>query len=338
MFGSMACVARGALMWTILSVVTATAADAEQVLRIGVREDARPFSHLSDQGQPGVDTPRPGLPRSHGFTGYVVAICEAALEAGQRNRRSGFPAEMGFETVVVNAQNRFDALLDGRIDILCDPATITPRRLTDLMVSMPIYLSAVTYAEPREFPGELPCQNIVGVVSETTADMTGLRSIIAAGSWPRFGGRVSAALDQIGPEGNAGPRVLPDDPECGAEVIRYYGNHTDLARDFCAAETLFYVGDVEILQRQIRVREGCEARSRILPAVFTNERYAIYARRTSETPETAAAILTFMGELSELVYRRPSLLLNEFAEHFDRGTASEKLRAFYWGLLGDFPR
>jgi ABC-type amino acid transport substrate-binding protein len=88
------------------------------VLKIGYREDAAPHSYKNAIGQP---------------AGYSVALCQAvatdvAAEVGR--------AELAVEYVLVNTEDRFKALQDGRIDLLCsaDTATLTRRALIDFSI------------------------------------------------------------------------------------------------------------------------------------------------------------------------------------------------------------
>ncbi len=88
------------------------------VLKIGYRDDAAPYSYTNAIGQP---------------AGYSVALCQAvatdiAAEVGR--------AELAIEYVLVDTGNRFSAIQEGRIDLLCsaDTATLTRRKLIDFSV------------------------------------------------------------------------------------------------------------------------------------------------------------------------------------------------------------
>jgi polar amino acid transport system substrate-binding protein/glutamate/aspartate transport system substrate-binding protein len=87
------------------------------VVRLGYRVDAEPYSYRDAKGNP---------------AGYVVDVCRqvaAKLGAGLR-----------VDYVEVPATQRFEAVRDGRIDILCDPssATIQRRELVDF--SLPVFV------------------------------------------------------------------------------------------------------------------------------------------------------------------------------------------------------
>ena len=76
------------------------------VFRIGYRADAKPYSYQDEQGQP---------------AGYIVDLClEIAAALGPN---------ISPQYVRVPADQRFEAVRDGRVDILCDPSSVTmPRR------------------------------------------------------------------------------------------------------------------------------------------------------------------------------------------------------------------
>jgi ABC-type amino acid transport substrate-binding protein len=82
---------------------------AGEPLRIGYRLDAAPFSFADAAGEP---------------AGYTVALCRRIAAAlGQ-----GAGAEVPVEFELVTAADRFDALEEGRIDILCEATTATLSR------------------------------------------------------------------------------------------------------------------------------------------------------------------------------------------------------------------
>ena len=87
------------------------------VFRIGYRADARPYSYQDAKGRP---------------AGYIVDLCEevaAALGPGVR-----------IDYVLVHAGERFELVRDGKIDILCDPSSVTIARREIVDFSLPTYL------------------------------------------------------------------------------------------------------------------------------------------------------------------------------------------------------
>jgi len=77
--------------------------------RIGFRESSPPMSFLGKDGQP---------------TGYSVELCKR-IAIGIKNKLG---KEVTVEYVPVTAKNRFDALVQNKIDILCGPTTKTLSR------------------------------------------------------------------------------------------------------------------------------------------------------------------------------------------------------------------
>lgn len=77
--------------------------------RIGYRESSPPMSFLDRDGKP---------------TGYSVDLCNR-IATGVKNH---IGKEVQVEYVAVTAENRFDALVKNRIDILCGPTTKTLSR------------------------------------------------------------------------------------------------------------------------------------------------------------------------------------------------------------------
>jgi ABC-type amino acid transport substrate-binding protein len=78
--------------------------------KIGYRTDAAPFAYLSEIGEP---------------AGYQVDLCREVAAAAKE--QLGLAA-LKVDYVKVTAEDRFEAVKEGRVDILCDPATVTLSR------------------------------------------------------------------------------------------------------------------------------------------------------------------------------------------------------------------
>lgn len=92
------------------------------VLKIGYREDAAPYSYKNAIGQP---------------AGYTIALCQAvatdiAAEVGR--------AELAIDYVPVDTDDRFGALQEGRIDLLCGATTATLSRRALVDFSVPTFI------------------------------------------------------------------------------------------------------------------------------------------------------------------------------------------------------
>ena len=120
------------------------------VFRIGYRADARPYSYQDKRGQP---------------AGYIVDLCKqvaAALGPGVRT-----------EYVLVHAGERFQSVHDGKVDILCDPSTITIARREIVDFSIPTYLDGAGVLSRRSAPVqrfEDLANKRVGVLIGTTTE------------------------------------------------------------------------------------------------------------------------------------------------------------------------
>jgi len=316
------------------AAVVAGPAEAGSVLRVGVRADAAPFSFALDAG-PHLQPPGTGPLYAAGFDGYVVHVCDAALEALHRET-----PDLEVEAITVTAESRFKALRDEvpaaeRIDILCDPATVTPERSRGLYVSMPIYLSGISFAYRKPFPENETCAAILGAVAETTTETNGMQQILDRGGWPRYRAVLNKALRS--------PEAVqqPVSATCDAQPVVWAKTHTDLANEFCdqdSPQVLYYVGDVEIVRSQLALRkETCGFG--IDDATYTEERYAIYAR-IPEDPAVARDVLRFFAILGEKVFTDPDQAQSVLVESYRRTflpdyRPSRLLQAFYWGLTGD---
>ena len=110
--------------------VTGAAATLERiaesgVLRIGVRADAPPLSYQHE----GV------------ATGYAVGVCDRLAE---RLAEQIGHAPLAIDHIVVSTEDRFAALKDGRIDILCGATSMTLSRRAEVDFSIPIYIDGAS--------------------------------------------------------------------------------------------------------------------------------------------------------------------------------------------------
>jgi polar amino acid transport system substrate-binding protein len=90
-------------------------------ITIGVRKDAPPHSYIADDGSP---------------AGYTVTVCEQAI-ANLRHQLG--LSKLLIRHKVVDATDRFQAVADGRIDLLCGAATITLTRREIVDFTIPTF-------------------------------------------------------------------------------------------------------------------------------------------------------------------------------------------------------
>ncbi|MGG7567774.1 hypothetical protein ACQ5SO_16605 [Rhodovulum sp. DZ06] len=332
-------------------------------LRIGVRGDAPPFSYrrralsASEKAAGGPADP-------DDFGGYVVDVCKQAL--------ARMPAGAPAEWIEVSAAARMDLLRDQRIDVLCDPSTLTARRLShpELMASQPIYLSGVGFAShpPREdgWNRFWPCRGaVIGVVDGTTADRPGVRVIHEAQGfevtpqgilgdyrlqrapgWEELSPRHQARLvecavaareagEPVCPEGVEPVDAVLGGPTCPLApkpLVQAFESHDALAAAFCADEVYHYVGDVEIVSRILFDRGGCPFQ--IQPHTFTEERYAIYVNAFGPDAAQSRLAVAFLRSLAIAIHRgRRSALVDAFEANFQGAEISPTLDVFMWSVV-----
>lgn len=212
------------------------------VLRIGYRADARPYSYQNARRQP---------------AGYVVDLCKeiaAALGPGVRT-----------DYVLVHAGERFQSVRDGRVDILCDPSSVTIARREIVDFSIPTYLDGAGVLARKSDPVqsfEDLANKRVGVLIGTTTERLLRRSIDALGL-------------------NA--TVVP---------VRDHRNGMDLVQD---AKVDAYIADRGILAAMLRQggRPGFELSKRY----FSYETYAL------ALPRDDSAFRLFVDKTLAALYR-----------------------------------
>jgi ABC-type amino acid transport substrate-binding protein len=120
------------------------------VFRIGYRADAPPYSYQDAKGQP---------------AGYIVDLCREVAGALGPGVRSQY--------VKVPADERFKSVHDGKIDILCDPSSITLERRETVDFSMPTFLDGAGVLSRQSNPVqrfEDLAGKRVGVLTGTTTE------------------------------------------------------------------------------------------------------------------------------------------------------------------------
>ncbi|MFO1141055.1 MAG: amino acid ABC transporter substrate-binding protein [Amaricoccus sp.] len=91
-------------------------------INIGVRADAPPLSYTGEDGKP---------------AGYSILVCNAVAAA--LGKAVGHdPLEITY--VTVGTEDRFDAVRDGKVDLLCGADTITLTRREEVDFSIPTFV------------------------------------------------------------------------------------------------------------------------------------------------------------------------------------------------------
>jgi ABC-type amino acid transport substrate-binding protein len=106
-------------------------------LVLGYRLDARPFSYRDAQGN---------------AAGYSVALCRKVADDLKAELKR---AALNVEFVAVSSEERFKALQQGKIHLLCDPATETLARRSAVSFSIPVFASGTGALVRSDAPARL---------------------------------------------------------------------------------------------------------------------------------------------------------------------------------------
>ncbi|MFG1294200.1 MULTISPECIES: amino acid ABC transporter substrate-binding protein [Xanthobacter] len=127
-----------------------------QTFRIGYRHFAPPYSYSAADGQP---------------AGYIVDLCREVAAGVKKALKL---PKLNIEYVKVSADDRFEAVRDGRVDILCEPSSMTMSRRAMVDFSLPTFIdgaSVVTRGTPVKGLEDLSGRK-VGVLKGTTTEET----------------------------------------------------------------------------------------------------------------------------------------------------------------------
>jgi len=106
-------------------------------IRLGYRTDARPLSYRDESGK---------------AAGYSVALCQRIAEATKIELGL---SDLPVEWVPVTIENRFRALQQGEIDLLCGAETATLARRGEVAFSIPIFPSGIGALVRADAPARL---------------------------------------------------------------------------------------------------------------------------------------------------------------------------------------
>ena len=145
------------------SAASAAASTIDQLrtgktLRIAFDPDAPPFSYFV-----------PGTPTTGAPLGYSVDLCRAVAE--ELKGQLKIP-DLKVAYVPVNSTNRFDAIADGKADLLCSSATASLSRRAKVDFSIPIFIDGASFAIGPNGPRDVAqlAGKKVGVLPGTTTE------------------------------------------------------------------------------------------------------------------------------------------------------------------------
>jgi len=286
-------------LFSVVSIATALAAlpalatagetleriKGEELVRFGFRTDAPPFSSLVD-GAPG---------------GFSIDLC--ALVAGAIKDVTELK-EFTARFTPVGTGQRFDAIVNGDIDILCGATTATLGRREKVSFSIPTFITGVAAVVRKDAPGPLrealvessPASLSPAVIAEALKGRRiGVRRDTTAESW-----LLEGPLKGIE----------------GAQIVRIEIHDTGIER-VLAGEIDVYFADQAILSGQVRSNASAAGLA-ISPTAFTHEPYALALPRGDEDFR-----LIVDRALSHLY--RTGAILKLFERHFGMPDASVKL-------------
>ena len=122
-----------------------------QVVRLGYRENAIPFSYLAPDARP---------------VGYSLDLCHAVVAT----LAADLDVALGVEYVRVTAQDRIEKVRSGEVDLECGSTTITPEREREVAFSPVIFVTGTRLAVPR------------GSAIRSASDLAGRRVAVVGGT------------------------------------------------------------------------------------------------------------------------------------------------------------
>ena len=135
----------------------------DKTLRIAFREDAPPFSFTDDAGLP---------------AGFMVDLCRSvAKHIGEQLNIN----DLKVAYVLVTAENRFDAIENGKADLLCEPTSETLSRREQVDFSIPTFVDGASLLVGGDAPSDFAALSgkKIGVLAGTTTEQS-LRDTLAS--------------------------------------------------------------------------------------------------------------------------------------------------------------
>jgi polar amino acid transport system substrate-binding protein/glutamate/aspartate transport system substrate-binding protein len=128
----------------------------DKALRIAYREDAPPFSFTDDAGLP---------------AGFTIDLCRSvAKHIGEQLDIN----DLKVNYVLVTAENRFDAIENGKADLLCEPTSETLARRQQVDFSIPTFVDGASLLVSGDGPSDFSglSGKKIGVLAGTTTEQS----------------------------------------------------------------------------------------------------------------------------------------------------------------------
>ena len=231
-----------ALLFLVVPAVAAAGPLLERIaargeIRIGVRHDAPPFSYMN----------------SVEATGFTVELCARVVD-------TVFTPVPRIVAVEVDAASRFDALAEGRIDLLCGATTATMERESRAAFSIPIYETGVSALVAPDASDAMAAALLFG----------GLWEMTAAEVAEVFDGTTVVAHSGTTAEAWLRRDLAPLAPGARVEITDDHAIGVDAA---LSGKIDAYFADGAILAGQLDLRGA--GRGRLSPIPVTYEPYAL---------------------------------------------------------------
>jgi ABC-type amino acid transport substrate-binding protein len=138
----------------------------DSTIRIAYRRDAPPFSYQNGEDKP---------------TGFIVDLCQAV--ARRLSQQINVPS-LSVSYVPVTAADRFDAISQGKADLLCEATTVTISRQKLIDFSVDTFVDGAGLLIAADGPKDLRAAmegRAVGVLAGTTTEQALRNTLSAAG-------------------------------------------------------------------------------------------------------------------------------------------------------------
>jgi ABC-type amino acid transport substrate-binding protein len=221
-------------------------------LRVGFVDGARPFSYRDESGN---------------AAGYSVALCQLVADAVKEDLQL---PQLKIEFVPLGAEERFGAVKEGKVDLLCAAGAPTVKRREEVSFSIPIFLSGVGALVRRDAPAAMRA------ILEGKPEPYRPRWRASLGQVLR--GRILAAPRATTAETWLAQRISEFGVEAKMESVDGFPAGVELVADH-RADALF--GDRALLLDAAR-RSPSAADLTLLDRRFTYEAVALALQRTDE--------------------------------------------------------
>jgi len=240
--------------------------------KIGYRTDAPPFSYDSEIGE---------------AAGYVVDLCREVAAAAKQELGI---ADLKVEYVAVTAEDRFDAVNSGRVDLLCEATTVTLARRQLVDFSLMTFIDGASVMVRADGPQSFKslAGHKIGVHAGTTTEV---------------------ALNRTLTELKVAAEMVP------------VADHKDGVQRLESGELAAYFADRAILT-SLFIGAGSPKSLRISKEYFSREPYALAMARGDDDFR-----LLVDRTLARLY--RGNAIDGIFARSFGKAKASDILKALY---------